>query len=147
MHNGRFKSPILHYGFYALTIGVALATLGYESLFHMHGAHNHGASAGATQVADCHDIAGVQTITLNGQGFQPHNATVKRCTLVVFTVTDHATRLPAFGEHEHHDHSLPYTEKTLRFGQTNSVVMNEVGTVAIHDHEHEELAGSIHITQ
>lgn len=93
--------------------------------------------------SSCSSVAAVQVVKISDRGFSPQSLTVKRCTELIFVSADKSLHNPAFGEHDHHDHSLPYEERVLSFGQTNSVVFDNTGTHPFHDHLNDDLTGQV----
>lgn len=97
----------------------------------------------ALEGSKCTSVAAVRVVTISDRGFSPSDLTVKRCTELIFVSVDKSLHNPAFGQHDHHDHTLPFEERVLSLGQTNSVVFDKAGSHSFHDHLNDELTGQV----
>ncbi len=140
---GHFKNRFLHYGFYTFLVAIGVVTLTMHSVLH---AHSHSNEKTVTSVENCQKVVSISTIVVTDSGFTPKTVKLPRCSTVIFVNGDQKLHQPAFGEHEHHDTSLPFEEKTLSQGKTSSVTISKAGTYKIHDHYREESTGSVIIT-
>ncbi len=104
----------------------------------------------AAKAADCGNSANFQThlVEIKNQAFSPNSIQAKVCDHIKFINREDTLHEPAVGPHPTHTSYPGFDAKRpLQKGETFEFILNRPGTYSFHDHLHEEILGSINITQ
>jgi hypothetical protein len=82
-------------------------------------------------------------VVIQNDKMSPVNTIGSHCDTLTITNLDDEQRLIAFGQHSKHIHYDGVEEKFLAKGQSLTVTLVQTGTFLFHDHEHDEVQGTV----
>lgn len=102
------------------------------------------------QAYDCRLFLNAKIIEIHMKDsqFEPKDISVHVCDTLKFENFDDEARLPAIGEHPKHAYYPGFEpEQAIEKNQVYRVTLDRAGYYTIHDHLHEEMVGTLTITQ
>ena len=160
LHLGRERNPRWQSGFLLFTIGgLFVVTVGTSwILYHLH--TNMTPTAEALKAAEDEGIAQVggqatgacvgpyvlHKVTIRNGVASPSHVDAKKCDRIEFTDEDSGIRDIAFGAHPHHEVYGGVEDLIISKEQSETLILNELGTHLFHDHLHEQTNGDFTVT-
>lgn len=141
-----YKNKWQHYTMLFLIYGIGMLTLFSHTIYHQLLHPGHGEEDVVYAYEKCDKTKNTHTILILHNTFIPNSLTVKRCDVITFdNEVKNAFYSPALGEHSHHIHYAGFTEKVIGFGEKNSFIAHSTGTFLFHDHQKNQIEGSLTI--
>lgn len=97
--------------------------------------------------AICKTVGKIHTLNIEDNRFSPSELSLKRCDRIKVVNKDSVARLIALGEHDHHIAYPGFEEQSLGGGDSFTFTADEAGSYLIHDHIHDNVEGTISISE
>lgn len=124
--NQGFKNKWVHYGMLGAIYSLGVVTLFSHTLF-------HGTVLGSLP-EKCNQIGRTHQVIIQNSQFSPSLVKANLCDQLVFINQDQDIHQPAIGTHPFHFNYPLFSEKPLKKGESNILLVSLTGRYSFHDH-------------